>query len=65
MGLPCGFLANAAVIRDEHLIPGLGRFSGGGVETHSHILARRFSWTEELGGYSLCGHKELDMTEVT
>ena len=35
------------------------------METHSHILARRFSWTEELGGYSLCGHKELDMTEVT
>ena len=35
-----------------------------GMATHSSILAWRIPWTEDLAGYSLWGHKELDMTEV-
>ena len=31
--------------------------------THSNILAWRIPWTEEPGGYSPQGHKELDTTE--
>ena len=31
--------------------------------THSSILAWRIPWTEEPGGYSPWGSKELDMTE--
>ena len=34
-----------------------------GMATHSSILAWRIPWTEEPGGYSPWGHKELDMTE--
>ena len=33
--------------------------------THSSILAWRIPWTEEPGGYSPRGRKELDTTEVT
>ena len=33
------------------------------METHSSILAWSLPWTEEPGGLSLWGHKELDMTE--
>ena len=32
---------------------------------HSSILAWKTPWTEEPGGYSPCGRKESDMTEVT
>ena len=35
------------------------------VATHSSIIAWRLPWTEEPGGYSPWGRKELDMTEVT
>ena len=31
--------------------------------THSNILAWEIPWTEEPGGYSPWGHKELDVTE--
>ena len=31
--------------------------------THSRILAWRIPWTEELGGLSSWGHKQLDVTE--
>ena len=31
--------------------------------THSRNLALRIPWTEEPGGYSPWGHKELDTTE--
>ena len=31
--------------------------------THSSFLVWRIPWTEEPGGYSPWGHKELDMTE--
>ena len=30
---------------------------------HSSILPWKIPWTEEPGGYSPWGHKELDMTE--
>ena len=30
--------------------------------THSSILAQKILWTEETGGYSPKGRKELDMT---
>ena len=33
--------------------------------TCSSILAWKIWWTEEPGGYSPWGHKELDMTEHT
>ena len=33
------------------------------IATHSSILAWRIPWTEESGGLSPWGHKELDMTE--
>ena len=33
--------------------------------THSNILVRKISWTEEPVGFCLWGHKELDTTEVT
>ena len=36
-----------------------------GMATHSSILAWRIPWTEEPGGYSPWGHKELDMTKAT
>ena len=29
-----------------------------GMATHSSILAWEILWTEEIGGYSLWGHKE-------
>ena len=35
-----------------------------GMATHSSILAWRFPWTKEPGGYSPCSRKELDMTEL-
>ena len=33
--------------------------------THSNMLAWEIPWTEEPGGYSPWGCKELDTTEVT
>ena len=35
------------------------------IATHSSILHWRIPWTEEPGGYSPRGRKELDTTEVT
>ena len=35
---------------DMGSVPGLGRSSGGGNETHSSVLAWRIPWTEEPGG---------------
>ena len=43
-------LANARDIRDASLIPGLGKSPGGGMATHSSILAWKIPWTEEPGG---------------
>ena len=42
------------------LIPGSGRSPGGGMATHSSILAWRISWTEEPGGLqSMRSHRDL------
>ena len=43
-------LAKAGDVRDAGLIPGSGRSPGGGLATHSTILAWRIPWTEEPGG---------------
>jgi len=51
--------ANAGDIRDASLIPGLGRYPGGG-----HGTPLKYSCLENphgqrsLAGYSPCGHKE-------
>ena len=42
--------ANVGDIRDVGLIPGLGRFPGGGLGNPLNILARRIPGTEEPGG---------------
>ena len=47
--------ANAGDIRDKGLIPGLGRFAGERMATHSSILAWRIPWTEEPGGLQSTG----------
>ena len=52
MGFPGGALvenlsANVGDSGDAGLIPGLGRSPGGGMATHSNILAWRISWTGE------------------
>ena len=36
-----------------------------GTAAYSSILAWSTPWTEEPGGYSPWGHKELDQTEAT
>ena len=41
--------ANAGDLRDTDSIPGLERSPGGGMSTHSSILAWRTLWTEEPG----------------
>ena len=55
--------ANAGEVRKVGLISGLGRSPGGG---HGNPL--QCSYLEnpmDMVGYSPCGHKGLDMTEVT
>ena len=47
---------------DAGSIPGLERFPGKRMTTHSSILAWEIPWTEK-SGYSLCGHKEPETTE--
>jgi len=43
--------ANTGYIRDMSSIPGSGNpLGGGGMATHSSILAWRIPWTEEPGG---------------
>ena len=42
--------ADARDIRNAGMIPGLGRFPGGGNATHFSSLAWRIPWTEEPGG---------------
>ena len=39
----------------QGLIPGLRRFPGKEIETHSSILAWRILWTEDLGGLQSMG----------
>ena len=40
-------------------IPGLGRFPGGEMATHSSILAWRIPWTEEPGGLQPKGSQRI------
>jgi len=53
-------VCNAGDTRDKGLIPSLGRSSGGGMSTHSRILAWEIC---SLVGCGPWGHKESDMTE--
>ena len=62
MGFPGGSdgkesACNAGVLGS---IPELGRSPGKSIPV---ILPGESPWTEESGGYSLWGHRELDMTE--
>ena len=58
--------ASAGEARDTGSIPVLGRSLGvGNGNLLSSILAWRIPWTEEPGGLSPWGLKELDRTEVT
>ena len=47
--------ARAGDARDAGLIPGSGRSPGGGMATHSSILAWKISQTEEPGGLQSLG----------
>ena len=51
--------ANAGAIRDGGFIPGLDRSPGGGLATHSGILAWRIPWTEEPGGLRSTGSQRV------
>ena len=42
-------------------IPGLGRFPGKGMASHSGILAWRTPWTKEPGRLQSIGSQESDM----
>ena len=57
--------SSARDARDTSSIPGSERYPGEGNGTHSIISAWKIPQTEELGGLSLWGRKELDMTEHT
>ena len=50
--------ANSGDIRDSGSIPGFGRAAGGGMVTHSSILAWKIPWTEEPGGATVHGAAE-------
>ena len=56
-------LESACNAGDPGSIPGLGRSPKEGMATHSSILALRILWTEEPGGLSPWGCKELDTAE--
>ena len=51
--------AKAGDMRDTGLIPGSGRSPGGGMATHSIILAWRIPWTEEPGGLWSIGSQRV------
>ena len=52
--------ANARDIRDMGSIPGSGRSPGGGVATHSNMLAWRIPWTEEPGRLQSIGSQRVE-----
>ena len=77
-GFPCGSDSKETAYNagDLGLIPGLGRSPGGGNcnplqyscpknSMTPVLLPEEFHGQRSLVGYSLCGHEELDMTEVT
>ena len=49
----------AGDIRDTGSISGSGRSPGGGMATHSSILAWRIPWTEESGGLQSMGSQRV------
>ena len=51
--------ANAGDVKDEGLIPELGRSPGGGHGNYSSILAWRIPWTEEQGGLQSIGSRRV------
>ena len=56
--------ANARDGGDAGLIPGLGRFPGGGNSNPSPVfLSGKFHRQRSLSSCSSWGHKELDVTE--
>ena len=56
--------ANEGDAKDEGLIPGSGKYPGGGKWQPTPIfLPVEFHGRRSLAGYSLWGHKESDMTE--
>ena len=58
-------LANSGDVRDMGLIPESGRSPRGGHSNPLQYSCLENPWTEEPGGYSPWGHKELDTTEAT
>ena len=56
--------ASARDIRDKGLIPGSGRFPGGGHSNPVQYSCRESHGQRSLVGYSPYSHKELDLTEV-
>ena len=50
---------NAGDARDAGSIPGLGKSPGGGMATHSSILAWRIPWTEEPGRQQSIGSQRV------
>ena len=57
--------ANAGNIRDVGSISGSGRSPGGGMATHSSILAWRIPMDRGAWGAIVTGCTVLDMTKVT
>jgi len=51
--------ANAGDVRDTGSIPGSGRSPGGGMATHSSILAWIIPWTEEPGRLQSMGSHRI------
>ena len=47
--------ANAGDLSDVGSVPGSGISPGGGMATHSSILARRIPWTKKPGGLQSLG----------
>ena len=50
---------NAGDIRNVGLNPGWGRSPGGGLATHSSILAWRIPWAEGPGGLQSTGSQRV------
>ena len=50
---------NAGDIRNVGLVPGWGRSPGGGLATHSSILAWRIPWAEGPGGLQSTGSQRV------
>ena len=53
--------AKARDAKDASLMLGSRRSPGGGMVTHSSVLARKIPWTEEPVGLQYTGLQELDM----